>query len=116
MRKGLHRGLFLCFTQLFFPANLDVVLGFQIRVDAEPIPAVINDPLTLLLRESFDLTNLPVIGVDIVKLHLKSRMLLDEQDRFDVPILKRFVIPNVKHCHQNQNKQGSQFLHGRLYH
>ena len=69
--------------------------------------AVINNPFTLLLRESLDLSNLPVIGVDVVKLHLKRRMLLDEQDRFDVPILKRFVIPNVKHCHQNQNQRQS---------
>ncbi len=116
MRKGLNLGLLLCPRQLFFPANLNVVLGFQIGVDAEPIPAVIDDPLTLLLRESLDLTNLPVIGVDVVKLYLKRRMLLDEQDGFDVSIFQRFVIPNVEHRHQNQNHQRNQFLHGHLYH
>lgn len=65
-------------NMLFFPADLNIVLCFQIGVDAKPIPAVVNDPFTLLLRESLDLSNLPVIGVDVVKLHLKRRMLLDE--------------------------------------
>nr|WP_207809235.1 MULTISPECIES: hypothetical protein [unclassified Pseudomonas] len=40
----------------------------------------------LLLCEPFDSTNALVIGVDIVKLHLKRRMFLDEQDGFDGPM------------------------------
>lgn len=84
---------------LFFPAPLDVILSFEVGVDSQPVPAVISNPLLLLCCQALYLPDLSVISVDVVELHLKRRMLLDEDNGLDVSVLKSFVVADVKHGH-----------------
>lgn len=88
---------------LFFSAHLNIALRFQIRIDSQPIPAVVNDPLSLFVRESFDVPDLSIVGVNVVKLHLERGVFLDERNGLNVAIFKGFVVADVEHSQYRQH-------------
>lgn len=90
-----------------FSAHLNVILGFQLGINSQPIPAVIDDPFALLALKPLDLPYLAIVGVDVVELHLQRRMLFDEEDGLYVPVFKSFLVADIQHRHQRQdcNKQ-----------
>ena len=65
-------------------------------VDSQTIPAVINNPPQLLCCQVFYIPDLSIVGVDVVELHLKRRVLLDEDNGLDVSVLKGFVVADVE--------------------
>jgi hypothetical protein len=88
---------------LFLPANLDVILSFQISLDAQPVPAVINNLPPLLHRQALYLPDLSIVGVDVPELHLKCGMLLDKDNRLYVAILNGVVLADVEHGRYNED-------------
>ena len=52
---------------LFLPTPLNVVLCFQFSVDTKAVPTVVNDPLSFLVCETFDLPDFAIIGVYVEK-------------------------------------------------
>lgn len=88
---------------LFLAAHLNVALCFQLSVDTKSILAVVDYPLPLFVRKAFYLPDFPIIGMNVVKLYLKRRMLLDEQDGFNISIFKSVVVANVEHGQRSQH-------------
>lgn len=88
---------------LFLPAHIDVILSAQVCIDAQPVPAVINNPPPLLRRQPLYLPDLSIIGVDVVELHLKRGVLLDEDNRLDVAILNGVVVADGEHGRYNED-------------
>lgn len=89
---------------LFLPAHIDVILSAQVCIDAQLVPAVINNPPPLLRRQALYLSDLSIIGVIVVELHLKRRVLLDEDNGLNVSVLKRFIVAGVEHRHYDENQ------------
>lgn len=88
---------------LFLPAHIDVTLSTQVCIDAQSVPAVINNPPPLLRRQPLYLPDLSIIGVDVVEPHLNRGMPLDEDNRLDVAILNGVVVDDVEHGRHNED-------------
>lgn len=52
---------------LFLSTPLNVVMCFQFSVDTKAVPTVVNDPLSFLVCETFDLPDFAIIGVYVEK-------------------------------------------------
>lgn len=51
---------------------------------------------------SFYLPDLSIVGMDVVELHLKRRVLLDEDNGFDASVLKGFVVADIEYCYYGE--------------
>lgn len=76
-------------SRLFPATPLHITLSLQIRLNPQSIPAVVNNPPTLLSRQAFHFSGVAIIGVDVVELDLQGRVFLDEGDGFYICIFER---------------------------
>lgn len=96
-------GAFRAFNPwLFLPTGFHLLLASQRGVDAQPVATVVDDPASLLPGEALDFPDLAIVGVQVVELHLKRRMLLYKHDRLDIAILERLVITDIEHRQEHQ--------------